>query len=163
MKMSNTHDHQRDFVQWLLEHGADPNSGHLMADSTSAMTAAAERGDLHLAQLLLKYNAKVSGTGALPGAADGGHLDMVHWLIEHDADLNEMGVHDYGDSRKIKFEGTALHQAVAKGKVDLARLVVDRGARTDIEDPMGRTPLMRAKEENQQEAVRYLESIGVTR
>ena len=134
-----------------------------MADSTSAMTAAAERGDVPLAQLLLKHNAKVSGTGALAGAADGGHLDMVRWLIEHDADLNEIGVHDYGDSRKIKFEGTALHKAAAKGNVDLARLVVDRGARTDIEDPMGRTPLMRAKEENQQEVVRYLESIGVTR
>ena len=48
-----------------------------MADSTSAMTAAAERGDLDLAELLLKHGANVSGTGALPGAADRGHLDMV--------------------------------------------------------------------------------------
>ena len=155
--------YQHDFVQWLLEHGADPNSGHLLADSTSAMTAAAERGDINLAELLLKHDAKVSGTGALPGAADRGHADMVRWLLDHEADANEIGVHDYGDRRKKKFEGTALHKAVAKGNIDLAKLLVNRGAKTDIEDPMGRTPLMRAKEENQQEAVRYLESIGVTR
>lgn len=146
-----------------MEHGADPNSGHLMADSTSAMTAAAERGDLDLAELLLKYGAKVSGTGALPGAADKGLLHMVDWLIDHDADLDEVGVHDYGDRRKAKLEGTALHKAVAKGNVDLARRIVYRGGRIDVEDPMGRTPLMRAKEENQEQAVRYLESIGVIR
>ena len=132
-----------------------------MADSTSAITAAAERGDLDLAELLLKHGAKVSGTGALPGAADRGHFSMVEWLIDHDADLNEIGVHDYGDRRKAKFEGTALHKAVAKGNVDLARRIVDRGARTDVEDPMGRTPLVRAKEEDQEEAMRYLESMGV--
>lgn len=155
---------QHDFVQWLLEHGADPNSGHLLADSTSAMTAAAERGDINLAELLLKHDAKVSGTGALSGAADRGHADMVRWLLDHEADANEIGVHDYGDRRKKKkFEGTALHKAVAKGNIDLAKLLVNRGAKPDIEDFMGRTPLMRAEEENQQEAVRYLESIGVTR
>jgi ankyrin repeat protein len=90
-------------------------------------------------------------------------MDMVRWLIDHDANLNEIGVHDYGDRRKKKLEGTALHQAVAKGNIDLAMLLVDRGARTDVKDLMGRTPFMRAKDENQQEAMRYLESIGVTR
>jgi ankyrin repeat protein len=127
------------------------------------MTAAAQRGDLNLAELLLQHGAEVSGAGALPGAAARGHMNMVRWLIDHDANLNEIGVHDYGDRRKKKLEGTALHQAVAKGNIDLAMLLVDRGARTDVEDPMGRTPFMRAKDENQQEAIGYLESIGVTR
>lgn len=75
-------------------------------------------------------------------------MDMVRWLIDHNADLNEIGVHDYGDERKKKFEGTALYKAVAKGDVDLAKLVVNRGARTDIKDLMVRTPFMRARKEN---------------
>lgn len=154
--------YQHDFVRWLLEHGADPNSGHLLV-AASAMTAAAEQGDINLAELLLKHDAKVSDTGALPGAADRGRANMVRWLLDHEADMNEIGVHDYGDSRRERVEGTALHKAVAKGNIDLAKLPVDRGAKIDIEDLMGRTPLMRAKDENQQEAVRYLESIGVTR
>lgn len=35
--------------------------------------------------------------------------------------------------------------------------------RTDVENRMGGTPLMRAKEEKQEEPVRWLESIGVVR
>ncbi|MCJ1425219.1 hypothetical protein MMC29_003107 [Sticta canariensis] len=149
-----------DFTKWLLEHGADPNSGHLMADSTSAITAAAERGRLDLAELLVQHRAKTSGTGALAGAAERGHIDMVRWLLDHEADIDEVGVHDFGDRRKQKFEGTALHKAVAKSNLELAKLLVDRGAGTDVMDPLGRTPLARAKEESQPDAVRYLESIG---
>ncbi|KAI4119075.1 MAG: hypothetical protein LQ345_000950 [Seirophora villosa] len=56
------------FTAWLLEHGSDPNSGHLMADSTSAITAAAERGRTDFSQLLVRYGAKVSRSGALADA-----------------------------------------------------------------------------------------------
>lgn len=134
-----------------------------MADSTSAITAAAIRGRLDLADLLLIHGAKISGTGALAGAAEQGHLTMVRWLLDHGAAVDEIGVHDYGDQRKKKLEGTALHKAVGRGDVETARLLIDRGAKSDIEDPMGRTPYAIAKEKNQQEAVRYLESMGVTR
>ena len=151
-----------DFTEWLLEHGADPNSGHLMADSTSAITAAAQRGRIDLAELLVKHGAKVSGSGALAGAAEKGHMDMVRWLLDHGADINEIGVHDYGDRRKKKYEGTALHKAVARGDIAMAKLLVERGATTGIRDPLDRTPLQRAKEEGQQEAVRYLELTGVS-
>lgn len=130
-----------------------------MADSTSAITAAAERGNLALAELLVKHGAKVSGSGALAGAAERGNLDMVRWLLDHGADLDEVGVHDYGDRRKKKYEGTALHKAAAKGNIEIARLLVDRGANLKIVDPMGRTPWTRAKEEDQRQVVEFLESI----
>lgn len=131
-----------------------------MADSTSAITAAAERGRLDLAELLVQHGAKHSGTGALAGAAERGHTEMVRWLLDHEADIDEIGVHDFGDRRKQKFEGTALHKAAAKSNLELTELLVDRGAKTDVKDPLGRTPLARAKEENQPDVVRYLESIG---
>jgi len=132
-----------------------------MANSTSAISAAAERGSLNLAQLLVRHGAKVSGSGALAAAAEKGHMDMVAWLLDQGADIDEMGVHDYGISRWKENVGTALHKAVVRGDVAMAEVLVHRGAKTDIRDPLGRTPLMRARKENQQAAVSYLESLGM--
>ena len=129
-----------------------------MADSTSALCAAAERGRIDLAQLLLDHDAPISGSGALPAAAGRGHMEMVRFLIERGAAIDEIGVHDFGDRRKKKEEGTALHKAAARGDVDLAALLLERGAGLGVEDPLGRTPVVRAREEGQEDMVRFLES-----
>ena len=147
-----------DFVRWLLDNGANPNSGHLMADSTSALCAASERGRIDLAQLLINHDARVSGSGALPAAAGKGNMEMVRYLIEQGAAIDEIGVHDFGDRRKRKEEGTALHKAAAKGNIDLAALLLEKGAGLKVQDPLGRTPVVRAREEGQEEMVRFLES-----
>lgn len=81
---------------------------------------------------------------------------MVQWLLDHGADIDEIGVHDRGDRRKEKDEGTALHQAVANGHVEMAKVLVGHGADLKVKDPMGRTPLVRALEENQDDAAAYL-------
>lgn len=133
-----------------------------MDQRTSAITAAAELNHLDLIELLVQHGAKTFGTGALVGAAEQGHIDMVRWLLDHGADINEVGVHNFGDRSKDKFEGTALHQAAAQSNLELAKLLVDRGAKTDVKDPLGRTPLTRAKEEYRADAVKYLESIGAS-
>ncbi|KAL8684963.1 MAG: hypothetical protein Q9218_008052, partial [Villophora microphyllina] len=136
-----------DFSKWLLEHGADPNSGHLMADSTSAITAAAERGRIDFADLLVvAYGAEVSGSGALVAAAERKHMDMVRWLLDRGAEIDEIGVHDYGDRRHEIDEGSALHKAAANGDVEMAKLLVSRGASLAVKDKMDRTPRMRALE-----------------
>ncbi|KAI4264711.1 MAG: hypothetical protein L6R42_000194 [Xanthoria sp. 1 TBL-2021] len=149
-----------DFVRWLLEHGADPNSGHLMADSTSAFCAAAEKGHLPLATMLLEHGAHVSGTAALPGAAGRGHLEMVRFLLERGAAIDEVGVHDFGDRRKKIHEGTALHKAAERGDIEMARVLLDRGAGIKVRDPFDRTPLVRAREKGQDEMVEFLKSRG---
>ncbi|KAL8691242.1 MAG: hypothetical protein Q9218_003482 [Villophora microphyllina] len=149
-----------DFVRWLLEHGADPNSGHLMADSTSALCAAAERAHLPLATMLLEYGAHVSGTAALPGAAGRGHLEMVRFLLERGAAIDEVGVHDFGDRRKKAQEGTALHKAAERGDIEMARVLLDRGAGIEVRDPFDRTPLVRAKENGQDAMIEFLKSRG---
>ncbi|KAL8762174.1 MAG: hypothetical protein Q9184_001771 [Pyrenodesmia sp. 2 TL-2023] len=94
------------------------------------------------------------------GASGNEHLGMVQWLLDHGADLDEIGVRDYGDRRKEKDEGTALHKAMANGDVEMARLPVGYGADLEIKDPMGRTPLTRALEEKQHDAAAYLRSIN---
>ena len=156
----NQSDHRQfDFTKWLLEHGADPNSGHLMADSTTALTAAAQQGRIDLSELLVQHNARLAGSGALAGAAENKHTDMVRWLLDRGAEIDDIGVHDYGDRRKKDYEGTALHKAAANGDLDMAKLLVERGANLHIKDPKDRTPLNRALEENQSEVAEYLRSV----
>lgn len=131
-----------------------------MTNSFSALTAAADRGLLNFVSLLVQHGAQVSGRGAMAAAAGRNHLDVVKYLIEQGADIDEVGVRDFGDSRNKAQEGAPLHKAAARGDVAMATLLVERGANKNSVDRLGRTPLRRAKEEGQEEAVRYLESIG---
>lgn len=130
------------FTARLLEHVAEPNSGHLIADSTSAIKAVAERGRTDFSQLLVEHGATVSGSGALAAAPGNKHFVMVQWLLDQGADVDEIGVHDYGDRRKLIPEGTALHKAAANGDVETAKLLIARGAKLQVKDPLQRTPLI---------------------
>lgn len=153
---------QYDFTKWLLDHGADPNSGHLLNDSTTAITAVAAQGRTDLADLLFQHHARLSGSGALAAAAEKKQLPMVRWLLDQGAEIDEIGVHDYGDRRNKQLEGTALHKAAANGHLDMAKLLVERGASLSIKDPFDRTALARALEANQEEVAEYLRSSEAT-
>ncbi len=83
---------------------------------------------------------------------------MVRFLIERGAEIDETGVHNIDDRRKKKEEGAPLHKAAAKGNIDLSALLLEKGAGLKMEDPFGQTPLVRAREERQEEKVRSLES-----
>ena len=84
---------------------------------------------------------------------------MVQWLLDQGADIDEIGVHHYGDRRREKDEGTALHKAMANGHVEMVKMLVGRGADLEVKDKMGRTPLARGLEEKQDDAVAYLRSL----
>ena len=85
---------------------------------------------------------------------------MAAWLLDRGADVDEVGIRDYGDRRKRKYEGTALHKAAANGDLEMAKLLVTHKARLDIKDPLDRTPLTRALEEGHHEVAEYLRSLG---
>lgn len=129
---TNTWNLKREFTKWLLENGADPNSGALLNGSISAITAAAMQNFLDLVQLLVQHGAKVSGTGALPAAAEHGHLAMVRYLLNEGAEIDEVGVYDYGTTRPNKNLGTALQKALAREDQGMVDLLRNRGARMDV-------------------------------
>ena len=55
---------------------------------------------------------------------------------------------------------TALHNAAVRGRVDVARLLIDAGAEVDAADDRGRTPLMRAAEYGHAAVVELLAGHG---
>jgi uncharacterized protein len=101
-------------MRLLLEHGADPNLPTL-AGTTPLMAAAGV--NWVVAQT---YTESPQGT-----------IDAVKLCLELGADVNatnSMGL-------------TALLGAVNRGSNDIIELLVKRGARLDIKDKEGRTPL----------------------
>src|SRR2546422_6120389 len=110
---------------------------------------AAWAGDLTVMRLLLKYGAdpKIAtfgGTTALMAAAG------INWVVDQTFDEGpkalleavrlcwELGL----DVNAVNSMGlTAVHGAANRGSDDIIRFLVDKGARLDMKDKEGRTPL----------------------
>jgi hypothetical protein len=134
---------QLPLIDVLCDYGADPNPAMLPAllyDETEAVHALLARG----AKVDLCVAAAMGGTGdvrallpvagdedrqrALGLAAQHGHAEIVGLLLDAGADPNRYspaGGHSHA---------TPLHQAVIAGREKVVRLLVERGARLDIED-----------------------------
>jgi uncharacterized protein len=148
-----------DLVTVLLKHGADPN-GTLRApllmrqhnggdpalgNGATPLMRAAKAQDLALMRTLLDHSADPSramangntplmvtltGRGAATPTPDTPMFQAVQLLLDHGADVNAAAV--TGE--------TLLHRGVTRGD-EFVRLLVERGARLDVTDEGGRTPL----------------------
>ncbi len=138
-------------VEALIARGEDVNAAQ--GDGMTALHWAAERGDLAMAQDLLKAKAGVAATTRIGAytplhlAARGGHGEIVAALLAAGADPNaftETGV-------------TALHLASASGTVEGIAALIDKGADPNVrEKQWNQTPLVFAADKNRAEAIRLL-------
>ena len=157
-----------ELIQLLLDKGADPNvrmkevppirraflrvTGSLawvdFTGQTPFLTAALA-GDVTVMRLLLKHGADpkiptFAGTTALMAAAG------VNWVFDQTYDEGagalleavklcaELGM----DVNAVNSMGlTALHGAANRGSDDIIRFLVEKGAKLDVKDKEGRTPL----------------------
>jgi len=152
-----------DVVRLLLERLVNaPNAKkHLDAALRSACAGVSRKGErVEVAQILLDAGASFNGESGeihallyqvvqlnhheqLPldakaaGNVPRGRTAIVQFLLKHKADVN----HDHG--KPSQYPG-ALFAAACTGQTDMVRLLLEAGAKHDLRDKEGRTPLQHA-------------------
>jgi hypothetical protein len=157
---------QRALVDLLCDHGADPNSAiepaafHAEFDAVRSLIARGARVNLPIAAALGRL---ASGRQLLPSASSSerhlglamaaqfGHVEIVRLMLDSGVDpdrYNPPGGHSHS---------TPLHQAAVAGHEAVVRLLVERGARLDVQDTVWRgTPAGWAAHGGQKEVEAYL-------
>jgi ankyrin repeat protein len=166
-------------VEALLDHGADPDGGGAPAPAAQrplltalafgaleaaealarrgarvdTLAAAAGLGRLDAARALLAAASAAERHRALALAAQHGRAELVALFLDAGEDpsrYNPPGLHAHA---------TPLHEAALGGHLATARLLVERGARLELEDLVyGATPLGWARHGGQAALAGYLEA-----
>ena len=142
----------------LIARGADVNA----KDHTqqSAYLIATSDGYTELLRLTLAHGADVNATDSYNGtglirAADRGHVEVIRELLKTPIRIDHVN----------RLGWTALLEAVILGDggpahAEIVRLLVAKGARTDIADREGVTPLQHAERRGQTAVVAILKAGG---
>jgi len=124
-------------VQLLLDHGGNAN-----ADEAAALGAASDGGHIRVVRDLLEHGADPnarsgSGDTALYGAAHAGHQEVVRELLQRGANPNLL-------NRAWGYY--PLHAAIYGCHALVVHELLVGGARTDVTDLTGATPLRAARQ-----------------
>lgn len=147
-----------EMVRFLLSKGANPNDFTWVCWQT-VLSCAASLPSVEILSLLLGNGGKIQGSQSLLGAAETGHIDAATMLLAHGADINETFRFNLWDDDPPKDDslGTALHIAVREDQKDFIIFLLQRGARLDLTDGEGRTPLQLAHEFGNTDMTRLLD------
>ena len=131
-------------MQFLLQHGADINAAaDFSPPHYDPLHLAVSKGRFEVTQMLLQRNPDVNSPGpghmtplllALTSAfpsGEGTRPNLVQLLLKYGADVNPRDMN----------QTTALHHASLLRDLDVARMLLNRGASVDAVDYRGRTPL----------------------
>jgi hypothetical protein len=156
-------------IDVLCDYGAETNHAALVAamygmfDAVEALIRRGARYSVALAaalgrpadvQRLLSSSSPEDRHWALALASQLGHSEIVRILLDAGEDpnrYNPLGGHSHS---------TPLHQAAGYGHLEMAKLLVERGARLDWKDTMwGATPAEWAHHEGRAEVEAYLRAL----
>lgn len=159
----------------LLYHAAAGDCGDLIQQSItsqypgpikqhrhkSVLHEAAEFGSLSAIKALLEAGADIAATNSdgcspLHVAASHGRTSCVQHFIDAGVAVNQL---TRSGSVRYSCESTSLQLAVANGHVEVARLLINRGASTDV-DIYGRTILHYSVEGGQVSSAEFILGLG---
>jgi ankyrin repeat protein len=125
-----------DMVRWLIERGADVNAPS-PKDGRAALLWAAQKGHIDIVDALIGAGADVNAGDAvgivpLQWASENGHTDVVRILVESGARV---------DRREAESGQGLMHRVSIYGHVEIARLLLSRGADPVGKDAAGRAPV----------------------
>ena len=159
--LAATHANQVDAARLLIQRGADVNAKDDLQDSPFLYAGA--HGRLQILRLALAAGADLKSTNryggtALIPAAHYGHVDTVRELLQTPIDIDHVN----------RLGWTALLEAIILGDggaahTEIVRLLVRHGAKLDLADAQGVTPLAHAQQRGQQAIVEILRRAGATR
>jgi uncharacterized protein len=156
-----TRANQVEAARLLIERGADVNAKDRIDDSPFLYAGAA--GRLEILRLTLAAGAdlrstnRFGGTALIP-AAHYGHVEVVRELLKTAIPVDHVN----------RLGWTALLEAVILGDggpahVEIVRLLLAHGARTDLPDSHGVTPLAHAEQRAQSAVAAILRAAGARR
>ncbi|HZO75847.1 MAG TPA: ankyrin repeat domain-containing protein [Ktedonobacteraceae bacterium] len=139
-------------VQQLLD--ADPTLINTYShDGWTPLHLASFFGHKEVAQLLLQRGADVAArsrnaTGNLPlhAALAGRRFDVAQLLVMHGSNVN---IQD-------QYQWTALHHAAYSGNLTMVELLLTNGAKLDVKNNKGQTPLQIARERHHSDVAKRL-------
>ncbi|KAL8919693.1 MAG: hypothetical protein Q9208_006646 [Pyrenodesmia sp. 3 TL-2023] len=141
--------HSEHLVYWFLDRGADPNA--CIRGWDSPMHRAAMLSSLSVIKLLRKHGGSVNH-GVFQAAASSierGRIEVLEFLLDEGALIDEV---EYEWDPEIfkknwaRVFGTALHHAAKGGNEEVVDFLLLNGARQDIKDSKGKTPVEYARE-----------------
>jgi ankyrin repeat protein len=153
-------------VQYLLDHGADPNHNFWGGTDSALECAVASttttRPSLDIVRLLLEHGAVVHGrTMPLWRAARDGQPDIMTVLLDAGADPNPAppSPEEYIDVSYMRQEdwGSALHGAAARGHAECVKLLLEKGAHKDVRNRQGLLPVEVAEKRGNTRCVEVLQ------
>ncbi|XP_028417225.1 uncharacterized protein LOC114541509 [Dendronephthya gigantea] len=168
---------KQDIVKYLVENGADVNSTDI--DERSVLHSAVTESKLDVVKYLVEHGADVNGKDTdgdtvLHFAVSEGKPDIVKYLVENGADVNSTDFDERSVlhsavtesaavnaiNRKNTNGSTVLHSAVAKGKLEIVKYLVENGADVNRPDIDGLTVLHTAVSKGTLGIVKYLVEKG---
>jgi ankyrin repeat protein len=132
-------------IRMLLERGARIDT---QGPEGTALAVASRSGRSHAVQILLNYEADLSGCrwhDPILAAAQKGHFGIVEQILVHDVHINE-----------LCYLGTALYRAAWQNSETLVKILLKHGAVADYHEESTRTPLQIATAGGHLEVMRLL-------
>ena len=146
---------QLEICIFLIESGANVNIAN--HEGVFPIAAAVQKGHKLVCEALVKAGSRIdmvdsNGMGLLSLAVIKGRIDCVSYLVT----LPGINLEERDTTQKK----TALHLCAERGKLPIAKVLIDAGCDIRAKDFKGQTPLFLAAANNKTEMRRYLASLA---